>query len=246
MRHLNVWQKIGVIASAGWAIFVLVILTQQTATDNQKEIVTGFVPLSKYSPPSKESTPKKSKKDLSQYTDEELMAIANNPTKSRFEDTQTQPNPKSRFVFEDKQPEDDIVTDFSPVEVIPSNNNDTPKQSQEDIKKKSFGLKPLYIRIIVAIVVPVVLFWLLAYFLIFMKSNKFIRHWIAHYPDLLVIVVGGIILSLRLFFPLKGLYRHSPTDYKATLLQVLGIAVVTGVIFYLARRLKKRKDDSQL
>jgi hypothetical protein len=112
-----------------------------------------------------------------------------------------------------------------------------------------------------------------------MKSTiKLIRHWIVNNLDLLVIIVGGIILSVRVFFPPKyyliagtrvpydgataidgkttllqdqgnllAEIGASPSiDYKTTLLQAFGIAVVTGVIFYSVRKLNKKKVDSQM
>jgi len=74
-----------------------------------------------------------------------------------------------------------------------------------------------------------------------MKSIiKLIRHWIVDNLDLLVIIIGGIILSVRVFFPAK----YYLIDYKTTLLQALGIAVITGVIFYAVKKLNKSKSDS--
>lgn len=84
-------------------------------------------------------------------------------------------------------------------------------------------------------------------------------HWIAEHLDLIIIIIGGILLSARLFFPPKyylngnimfpydGSLPIPPTiDHKTALLQALGIAVITGVVFYTIRKLNIRKSDSIL
>lgn len=91
------------------------------------------------------------------------------------------------------------------------------------------------------------------------------RHWIAEYLDLIVIIIGGILLSVRVFFPpkyylIKGqkMPYEEPwgqgvlvpsVDFEAALLQALGIAVISGVIFYVVRRLntcnKELNDENK-
>jgi len=91
------------------------------------------------------------------------------------------------------------------------------------------------------------------------STIKVIGYWIVDNLDFLVITIGGIILSLRLFFPpyyyldngckvphevaeqLVDAGIPPMTDYITALLQALGIAVVTAIIVYAIKRIKLTK-----
>lgn len=78
---------------------------------------------------------------------------------------------------------------------------------------------------------------------------------VINYMDFIILLVGGILISLRLFFPpqyyliqglrvsdrvqgVQGLYPIS--DYQTALLHSLGIAVISGVLFFIIRNIREK------
>lgn len=89
-----------------------------------------------------------------------------------------------------------------------------------------------------------------------LKQNKFLSG-LSRNLDVIALSIGGTLVALRLLFPPKyylirgvklpydGSMNYAPTvDYNATILQVLGIAVITSLIFYALRKFNKRKRES--
>ena len=81
------------------------------------------------------------------------------------------------------------------------------------------------------------------------KPNKREHNVLLRNLDAITLFIGGILIALRLFFPPKYYYYRglklpfdgtknlvATVDYQTVLLQSLGIAVITGVLFFILRR----------